>query len=81
MPCFAGGKLDLDGAYNTGNMPLTAPSVEPGTPYTFILRWTDALTITVLAYIGNITSTVKADGVDKIKVSAETDGSFVLSLT
>ena len=62
--------------YDQGNMPFSA-----GTKYAFILGYDSVTSNTVTIFVETIEPTVDYDGLEAIKITGTSDGSFTPSIT
>lgn len=68
--------LSLEGPYDGGNMPLTA-----GVSYAFTLKFSNAITLTVTAYVESIDPSQDIEDAARVSVTAQSSGSFTASVT
>lgn len=69
------GTLTLEGPYDGGNMPLAA-----GTSYAFTLKFSNAITLTVTAFVEDITPSQDIEDAARISVTAQSTGSFTAAI-
>lgn len=62
--------------YDQGNMPFTT-----GTKYSFILGYNNTTSTTVSIMVETIEPTVDYDGLEAIKITGKSDGSFTSAIT
>lgn len=67
--------LTIDGPYDGGNMPLTS-----GTSYAFVLKFSNAISLTVNALVGEIGPSQDIEDAARITLTAESSGSFTPSV-
>lgn len=65
----------LEGPYNNTNMPFTC-----GTSYTWIMRWTALISLTVTAFIEELTPDNDVDGSPRVAITAQSSGSFTAAI-
>jgi hypothetical protein len=70
------GTLTLEGPYDGGNMPLAVL-----TAYTFTLKWSNSITLTMPAVVSEIGGSQDIEDAARLTVTAETSGSFTASVT
>jgi hypothetical protein len=70
------GTITLQGPYNQGNMPFTA-----GSSYTFILQYTNSVSITVTALIEQIRPDIDVEDAQRITIVAKSNGTFTAAIT
>lgn len=70
------GTITLEGPYNQGNMPLTC-----GNSYSFVLKWTASVSITVTALITKLSIDDDAEAAPRVNVTAESNGTFTAAIT
>lgn len=68
--------ITLEGPYDGGNMPLTA-----GTSYAFVLKFSNAITLTITALVSEIGPSQDIEDAARIAVTAESNGSFTAAVT
>lgn len=76
LAALTGGKLKASAPYNQGNMPLTC-----GMTYTFVLGYSNTISISVTAIVNEITPTVDVEDAERIEISATVTGSFTAAIT
>lgn len=70
------GTITLDGPYDGGNMPLTS-----GQSYEFTLKFSNAISLTLTALVGEIVPSQDIEDAARISITAESSGTFTASIT
>lgn len=70
------GTITIEGPYNQSNMAFAC-----GTSYTFILGWTNAVSITVTAFIESIEASTDVEQAGHVVITAQSSGTFTAAIT
>jgi hypothetical protein len=69
------GTINLEGPYDGGNMPLTV-----GTKYTFKLNFNGSIQLSVPAIVETVEPSQDVDDAARVKVTAQSTGSFTAAI-
>lgn len=72
---FTKGSITMSGPYDQGNMPLTA-----GNSYALTLQFTNAIVLTVTAFLTDLTPSNDAEGTPTVDCSFSSSGVFTASI-
>lgn len=69
-------QISLEGPYDSAAMPFTV-----GSSYSFVLKWTASLSLTITARVAELTPDNNVEDAPRLSVTADSDGSFAASVT